>query len=33
MVMVIRTMLEDKLPDYKEFAQKTAHRLMPGIWR
>lgn len=36
-VMVIRTALEDKtlqeeLPGYKEFAQKTKYRLIPGIW-
>jgi protein-S-isoprenylcysteine O-methyltransferase Ste14 len=36
-VMVIRTALEDKtlqaeLPGYKEFAQKTRYRLLPGIW-
>jgi len=36
-VMVIRTALEDRtlqeeLPGYKEFAQKTKYRLMPGIW-
>lgn len=36
-VMVIRTALEDKtlqaeLPGYKEYAQKTRYRLLPGIW-
>lgn len=36
-VMIIRTALEDKtlqeeLPGYKEFAQKTKYRLLPGIW-
>ena len=36
-VLVIRTSLEDKtlqaeLPGYKEYAQKTRHRLLPGIW-
>jgi protein-S-isoprenylcysteine O-methyltransferase Ste14 len=36
-VMVVRTALEDKtlqaeLPGYKEFAQKTRYRLLPGIW-
>jgi protein-S-isoprenylcysteine O-methyltransferase Ste14 len=36
-VMVVRTALEDKtlqaeLPGYKEFAQKTKYRLIPGIW-
>ncbi len=36
-VMVTRTALEDKtlqaeLPGYKEFAQKTKYRLIPGIW-
>ena len=36
-VMVVRTALEDKtlqdeLPGYKEFAQKTRHRLLPGVW-
>jgi protein-S-isoprenylcysteine O-methyltransferase Ste14 len=36
-VMVIRTALEDKtlqaeLPGYKEYAQRTRYRLMPGIW-
>jgi len=36
-VLVIRTRLEDKtlqaeLPGYKEFAQKTRYRLVPGIW-
>jgi protein-S-isoprenylcysteine O-methyltransferase Ste14 len=36
-IMVIRTALEDKtlheeLPGYKEFAQKTKYRLIPGIW-
>ncbi|MBI5825275.1 MAG: isoprenylcysteine carboxylmethyltransferase family protein [Chloroflexi bacterium] len=36
-VMIVRTALEDKtlqeeLPGYKEFAQKTRYRLLPGIW-
>jgi protein-S-isoprenylcysteine O-methyltransferase Ste14 len=36
-IMVIRTALEDKtlldeLPGYREFAQKTKYRLLPGIW-
>jgi protein-S-isoprenylcysteine O-methyltransferase Ste14 len=36
-VMIIRTALEDQtlqaeLPGYKEFAQKTKYRLIPGIW-
>jgi protein-S-isoprenylcysteine O-methyltransferase Ste14 len=36
-VMIIRTALEDKtlqaeLPGYREFAQKTKYRLIPGIW-
>ncbi len=36
-VMVVRTALEDKtlqaeLPGYKEFAQKTRYRLLPGVW-
>jgi protein-S-isoprenylcysteine O-methyltransferase Ste14 len=36
-VMVIRTALEDKtlqaeLPGYREYAQKTRFRLLPGIW-
>jgi protein-S-isoprenylcysteine O-methyltransferase Ste14 len=36
-VMVTRTALEDKtlqaeLPGYKEFAQKTRYRLLPGVW-
>jgi protein-S-isoprenylcysteine O-methyltransferase Ste14 len=36
-VMIVRTALEDKtlqeeLPGYKEFAQKTKYRLLPGIW-
>jgi len=36
-VMIIRTGLEDKalqdeLPGYKEFAQKTRYRLIPGVW-
>jgi protein-S-isoprenylcysteine O-methyltransferase Ste14 len=36
-VMITRTALEDKtlqaeLPGYKEFAQKTRYRLLPGIW-
>lgn len=36
-VIVIRTSLEDRtlqeeLPGYKEFTQKTRYRLVPGIW-
>jgi protein-S-isoprenylcysteine O-methyltransferase Ste14 len=36
-VLILRTTLEDKtlqteLPGYKEFAQKTRYRLLPGIW-
>ena len=36
-VLVIRTSLEDKtlqeeLPGYKEYAQKTRYRLIPGLW-
>ena len=36
-VLIIRTALEDKtlqeeLPGYKEFAQRTRYRLLPGIW-
>lgn len=36
-VMIIRTALEDKtlqaeLTGYKEYAQKTKYRLLPGIW-
>jgi protein-S-isoprenylcysteine O-methyltransferase Ste14 len=36
-VMILRTALEDKtlqaeLPGYREFAQKTKYRLIPGIW-
>jgi len=36
-IMVIRTALEDKtlqteLPGYKEYAQKTRYRLLPGVW-
>lgn len=36
-VLIVRTALEDKtlqeeLPGYKEFAQKTKFRLIPGIW-
>jgi protein-S-isoprenylcysteine O-methyltransferase Ste14 len=36
-LFVLRTALEDKtlqqeLPGYKEFAQKTRYRLFPGIW-
>jgi len=35
--MIVRTALEDEtlqeeLPGYKEFAQKTRYRLFPGIW-
>lgn len=36
-VLILRTALEDKtlqeeLPGYKEFAQKTRYRLVPGLW-
>jgi protein-S-isoprenylcysteine O-methyltransferase Ste14 len=36
-VLVVRTSLEDKtlqeeLPGYKEYAQKTRFRLVPGMW-
>jgi len=36
-VLVIRTVLEDRtlqeeLPGYKEFTQKTRYRLIPGVW-
>jgi len=36
-VLVIHTVLEDRtlqeeLPGYKEFTQKTCCRLVPGIW-
>lgn len=36
-VLIVRTALEDKtlqeeLPGYKEFAQKTRYRLLPGVW-
>jgi protein-S-isoprenylcysteine O-methyltransferase Ste14 len=36
-VLFIRTVLEDKtlqaeLPGYREYAQKTRYRLLPGIW-
>lgn len=36
-VLVLRTSLEDatlqaELPGYREYAQKTRYRLMPGIW-
>ncbi|MFZ5881499.1 MAG: methyltransferase family protein [Chloroflexota bacterium] len=36
-VMILRTALEDKtlqaeLPGYREFAQKTKYRLIPGVW-
>lgn len=36
-VIILRTALEDKtlqaeLPGYREFAQKTKYRLIPGIW-
>lgn len=35
--LIVRTSLEDKtlqeeLPGYKEFAQKTKYRLLPGVW-
>jgi len=35
--LLIRTDLEDRtlkqeLPGYREFAQKTRYRLLPGIW-
>jgi len=34
---ILRTALEDrtlqlKLPGYKEYAQKTRYRLLPGVW-
>jgi protein-S-isoprenylcysteine O-methyltransferase Ste14 len=34
---VVRTYLEDKtlmeeLPGYKEYAQQTRYRLLPGVW-
>ena len=36
-VMIVRTALEDttlqnELPGYAEYAQKTRYRLIPGIW-
>lgn len=36
-VLIVRTALEDKtlheeLPGYKEYAQQTRYRLIPGIW-
>jgi len=36
-VLVVRTALEDRtlqeeLPGYKEFTQKTRYRLIPGVW-
>lgn len=36
-LMVVRTVLEDRtlhaeLPGYREFAQRTRHRLLPGVW-
>ena len=36
-ILVIRTSLEDRtlqeeLPGYKEYAQRTRYRLLPGIW-
>ena len=36
-VLVVRTVLEDRtlqeeLPGYKEFTQKTRYRLVPGVW-
>ena len=36
-VMVIRTALEDRtlqqeLPGYREFTQRTRYRLLPGLW-
>jgi len=36
-VLVIHTVLEDRtlqeeLPGYKEFTQKTCYRPVPGIW-
>lgn len=36
-VLIIRTLLEDRflqeeLPGYREYAQKTRYRLLPGIW-
>ncbi|GAB4490319.1 MAG: hypothetical protein Fur0016_22330 [Anaerolineales bacterium] len=37
LLLVIRTSLEDKtlqaeLPGYKEYAQQTRYRLVPGVW-
>jgi protein-S-isoprenylcysteine O-methyltransferase Ste14 len=37
LVLIVRTALEDRtlqaeLPGYREFAQKTRYRLIPGIW-
>lgn len=37
MLYVVRTHLEDKtlieeLPGYREYAQQTSYRLMPGVW-
>ena len=37
LVLIIRTVLEDRalqeeLPGYKEYTQKTRYRLIPGIW-
>jgi protein-S-isoprenylcysteine O-methyltransferase Ste14 len=36
-LMIVRTSLEDKtllaeLPGYKEYAQRTRYRLLPGVW-
>lgn len=36
-LMIVRTSLEDKtllaeLPGYKEYAQRTPYRLLPGVW-
>lgn len=36
-LLVVRTALEDKtlqeeLPGYKEYTQKTRYRLLPGVW-
>jgi protein-S-isoprenylcysteine O-methyltransferase Ste14 len=36
-LFIIRTTLEDRtlqaeLPGYKEYAQKTRYRLLPGVW-
>jgi protein-S-isoprenylcysteine O-methyltransferase Ste14 len=36
-VLILRTSMEDRtlqaeLPGYKEYAEKTTYRLLPGIW-